>query len=267
MNKLTIKEIEEKLKFIDRRDHPLLEELYGDDRKGVQQLLNKWQNHYEKKQRAEEKFYQMTAYEREARGEGFQLIAGVDEVGRGPLAGPVVAAAVILPPSFTLLGLDDSKKLTAEKREHFYHYILENAISVGIGIIEAKEIDEINILEATKKAMLSSIRNLEHGPDCLLIDALKLDTPYAERAIIKGDSKSISIAAASVVAKVTRDRMMQEIDKNYPEYLFSKNMGYGTKEHLQALDKYGATPYHRKSFAPVSSIIKGIEKERPMNAV
>lgn len=267
MNRLTIKEVEEKLQHIDRQDHPFLEELCGDDRKGVQQLLTKWKKRYQHKMQFQEKFYNMTAYEREARREGFQLIAGVDEVGRGPLAGPVVAAAVILPPSFILLGLDDSKKLSAEKRDLFYDYIQKNALSVGIGIIEAEEIDKINILEATKKAMLSSINNLKLKPDCVLIDAVKLDTPYASKEIIKGDTKSISIAAASVIAKVTRDRMMQEMDKQYPEYLFSKNMGYGTKEHLQALDKYGTTPQHRKSFAPVSSIIKGIEKENPSNAV
>ena len=254
MNRFTVREIEEKLLHIDQLDHPFLMEIKGDERKGVQLLLSRWQNRYQQKLMAEEKFYEMTSYERQARSEGYQAIAGIDEAGRGPLAGPVVAAAVILPPDFKLLGLDDSKKLTAENRDKFFDYIQENAIAIGIGMIEASEIDEINIYEATKKAMLSAIHKLNVKPDYLLIDAMKLETPYSSEAIIKGDAKSISIAAASVIAKVTRDRFMKEIDQEFPDYLFSKHMGYGTKDHLQALEKYGITPYHRKSFAPVASI-------------
>lgn len=254
--KWTIKEVEEKLSEVDRQGDPLLEELKSDSRKGVQLLVKKWNSRFEQKKQEEDKFYEMTRYERKVRHEGYQLIAGIDEVGRGPLAGPVVAAAVILPPTFKLLGLDDSKKLTEAKREEYYDYIQQHALSIGIGIINSEEIDAINIYEATKKAMLSAISKLEMQPDYLLIDAMVLDTPYPTESIIKGDSNSISIAAASVIAKVTRDRMMKEFHYEYPEYLFSKNMGYGTKEHLMALEQYGITPIHRKSFEPVKHMVK-----------
>lgn len=254
--KLTIKEVEERLTNIFQQNDPLIEELKSDRRKGVQQLLIKWNNRFEHNRQVEEKFYKMASYERSARKEGFQLIAGIDEVGRGPLAGPVVAAAVILPETFRLLGLDDSKKLTEAKREEFYEYIQQNAVAIGVGMIGAEEIDSINIYEATKKAMLSAIQQLALKPDYLLIDAMELNTPYPSESIIKGDANSISIAAASVVAKVTRDRLMKKFHEQYPHYYFSKNMGYGTKDHLFALEKYGITPIHRKSFEPIKSMSK-----------
>lgn len=253
--KWTIKEVEKKLSQMNQQDDPFLEELKSDSRKGVQLLIKKWNSRLEQKRQEENKFHEMTQYERKARKEGFHLIAGIDEVGRGPLAGPVVAAAVILPATFKLLGLDDSKKLTEGKREEYYDYIQEHALSIGIGIIDAEEIDTINIYEATKKAMLSAISQLDIQPDYLLIDAMVLETPYPSESIIKGDANSISIAAASVIAKVTRDRMMKEFHGKYPEYLFSKNMGYGTKEHLMALENHGITPIHRKSFEPVKSMV------------
>lgn len=256
MHTYTIKEIEKKLQQIHQKDDLILKELMSDNRKGVQQLIEKWFKQYEQKQQAVDKYNQMLLYEQKARKEGFQLIGGIDEVGRGPLAGPVVAACVILPSDFVLIGLDDSKKLTEAKRDEFYMYIKEKAIAIGIGIVEEEEIDRINIYEATKKAMLSSIQQLSTKPDYLLIDAMKLDTPFPTESIVKGDSKSITIAAASVIAKVTRDRIMKEIHKEYPQYHFLSNMGYGTKEHLHALEQFGITPYHRKSFEPIKSMTK-----------
>ena len=199
----------------------------------------------------------MKEYENELYSKGVNYIAGIDEVGRGPLVGPVVTAAVILPKDFYDERINDSKKLTEKKRELLYDVIMENALSVGIGIKDNNVIDEINILEATKKAMLEAIDNLSIKPEHLLIDALKLDTDIPQTSIIKGDSKSESIASASIIAKVTRDRMMIELDALHPEYDFKHNKGYGTKKHIEALYKYGALKEHRKSFEPVTSIIKG----------
>lgn len=198
----------------------------------------------------------MSRIERNLYKQGYKLIAGIDEVGRGPLAGPVVASSVILPEDFQLLGLDDSKKLTEAKREEFYAYIQEHALAVGVGIIQPEEIDQVNIYEATKKAMLSAIAAMPFAPEYLLIDAMKLDTPYPSQAIIKGDANSISIAAASIIAKVMRDAIMKQLHSEYPFYQFERNMGYGTKEHLVALEKHGMTPYHRKSFEPIKSMMK-----------
>jgi ribonuclease HII len=198
----------------------------------------------------------MKEYENELYNKGIKYIAGIDEVGRGPLVGPVVTAAVILPKDFYDERINDSKKLTEKKREMLYDVIMENAISVGIGMSNEKVIDEINILEATKNAMLEAINNLNVKPDYLLIDAVKLNTDIPQLSIIKGDAKSESIAAASIIAKVTRDRMMIELDKEHPEYDFKHNKGYGTKKHIGALYKYGVLKEHRKSFEPISSIIK-----------
>ena len=198
----------------------------------------------------------MKEYENALYKEGINLIAGIDEVGRGPLIGPVVTAAVILPKDYYDERINDSKKITEKKREMLYDVIMENAISVGIGMSSNEVIDEINILEATKKAMLEAVNNLSVKPEHLLIDAVKLDTSIPSTSIIKGDAKSQSIAAASIIAKVTRDRMMIELDKLHPEYDFAHNKGYGTKKHIEALYKYGVLDEHRKTFEPVSSIIK-----------
>ena len=198
----------------------------------------------------------MLEFENELYNKGIKYIAGTDEVGRGPLVGPVVTAAVILPKDFYDERINDSKKLTEKKRELLYDVIMENALSVGIGMSSAEVIDEINILEATKKAMLEAIDNLSIKPEHLLIDAVKLDTTIPQTSIIKGDAKSLSIASASIIAKVTRDRMLVELDKLHPEYDFKHNKGYGTKKHIEALYKYGALSEHRKSFEPVKSIIK-----------
>lgn len=191
-------------------------------------------------------------YEKELYDKGCKYIGGVDEVGRGPLIGSVVAACVILPFDFALEGLTDSKKLSEKKRDEFYKIIWEKAIAIGIGIVDEKVIDEVNIYEATKIAMKKAICDTNIKPDHVLIDAMPLDIDVPTTSIIKGDAKSISIAAASVIAKVTRDRMMYELDKIYPMYGLASNKGYGTKKHIEAIKKYGITKYHRLSFKPVS---------------
>lgn len=198
-------------------------------------------------------------YERELKKEGYKLIGGVDEVGRGPLVGPVVAACVILPNEFNLDGLTDSKKLSEEKRNYFFEEIKKQSISYGIGIIDEKKIDEVNIYEATKLAMKEAINNCKIKPDYVLTDAMKLDLDIPMTPIIKGDLKSITISAASVIAKVTRDRMMYELDKKYPMYDFKNNVGYPTKKHLEAIDKYGIIKEHRNSYGPVREYLEKIK--------
>lgn len=197
----------------------------------------------------------MKEFENELYENGIKYIAGIDEVGRGPLVGPVVTAAVILPRDFYDERINDSKKLTEKKRELLYDVIMENAVSVGIGISSEDVIDEINILEATKKAMIEAVNNLSVKPEHLLIDAVKLNIDIPQTSIIKGDAKSESIAAASIVAKVTRDRMMIELDKEHPEYDFKHNKGYGTKKHIEAIEKYGILKEHRKTFAPCNKYV------------
>ena len=192
-------------------------------------------------------------YEKRYQKEGYSLIAGVDEVGRGPLVGPVVAAAVILPKNYTLEGLTDSKKLSEKKRELFFDSIMKDAVAVGVGVIDNNIIDEINIYEATKIAMKEAINNLSVKPDIVLTDAMNLDIDNKVVPIIKGDIKSITISAASVIAKVTRDRMMEELDKEFPFYNFKKNKGYPTKDHINAIEQYGILKEHRKSYAPIKN--------------
>ena len=199
-------------------------------------------------------------YEKELRKNGIKLIAGVDEVGRGPLVGPVVTACVILPEEFNLEGLTDSKKLSEKKRNFFYDEIKRQAISIGIGIVSNEEIDKINIYEATKVAMKQAISNCDVKPEHVLIDAMKLDLDIPSTSIIKGDLLSISISAASVIAKVTRDRMMYELDEKYPMYNFKGNKGYPTKEHLEDIKKYGIIPEHRKSYGPVKEYLERKEQ-------
>lgn len=191
-------------------------------------------------------------YENELYDKGCKYIGGVDEVGRGPLIGSVVAACVVLPSDFVLPGLTDSKKLSEKKREEYYKVICDKAISIGIGIVDEKVIDRVNIYEATKMAMKEAISKISVKLDHVLIDAMPLDIEIPTTSIIKGDAKSISIAAASVIAKVTRDRMMYDLDKVYPMYDLAHNKGYGTKKHIEAIKKYGITRYHRLSFKPVS---------------
>ena len=187
-------------------------------------------------------------YEKELYKKGLNFIAGIDEVGRGPLCGPVVACACILPINYQLDGLNDSKKISEKKREELYEILIKDALSYGIGIISPKRIDEINILEATKEAMKEAVNNLDIKPEHLLIDAVKLDIDINSTSIIKGDAKCYSISAASILAKVTRDRIMREWDKVYPEYGFASHKGYGTSKHIAALKEYGPCPIHRRSF-------------------
>lgn len=255
MEKWTIGEIDQLLFSKDKVDMEYIEELKKDNRKGVQKLIMKWEKQEAQKELAHSQFVEMTSFERKYRSQGFRFIAGIDEAGRGPLAGPVVAGAVILSEDFYLPGLNDSKKLTEAKREEYFEIINDQALAVGIGIIEAAEIDEINILQASKKAMLHAAAQLEINPDFLLIDAVKLETPYPFEALIKGDARSVSIAAASVIAKVTRDRLMKGLGLRFPQYGFQANMGYGTAEHLNALREHGVTDHHRKTFAPVRECI------------
>ena len=250
----TIKEIKEQLASIQRLDDPLLTELEQDSRSGVIQAIAKRKREIQKRLDEDERLEGMLAYEKECYARGMELIAGVDEVGRGPLAGPVVAAAVILPKACKIPGLNDSKKIPKSKHKEIYEAVLQNAIAIGIGIKDNQVIDQVNIYEATKLAMMEAIGQLEPQPQHLLIDAMRLDLPISQTSIIKGDANSLSIAAASIVAKVTRDQMMEEFDKEYPGYDFAQNAGYGTANHLAGLDQLGVTPIHRRSFEPVKSM-------------
>ena len=250
----TIKEIKEQLASIQRLDDPLLTELEQDSRSGVIQAIAKRKREIQKRLDEDERLEGMLAHEKECYARGMELIAGVDEVGRGPLAGPVVAAAVILPKACKIPGLNDSKKIPKSKHKEIYEAVLQNAIAIGIGIKDNQVIDQVNIYEATKLAMMEAIGQLEPQPQHLLIDAMKLDLPISQTSIIKGDANSLSIAAASIVAKVTRDQMMEEFDREYPGYDFAQNAGYGTAKHLAGLDKLGVTPIHRRSFEPVKSM-------------
>ncbi|MGD7043664.1 ribonuclease HII [Jeotgalibacillus proteolyticus] len=250
----SIKEIEKILNSLETDEDIRLREWKKDSRKGVIKLLKSFYLRMEKKQALHKKFKQMQAFENEAKLNKYELIAGIDEVGRGPLAGPVVAAAVVLPEGFYLPGLDDSKKLTDVKKEYLYNEIRQQATAIGIGFSEAKEIDDVNIYQATRRAMTRAVKDLGVVPEMLLIDAMALDTKIPQKSIIKGDSRSISIAAASIVAKVTRDRYMEELAHSYPYYKFEQNAGYGTKEHLKGLQTHGPCSEHRMSFAPVKAL-------------
>jgi len=261
--KLTIKEIEERLERIGDPSDPFFQQCRKDPRKGVQQLVKKWERRRALQVQTKEQFERMSSYEKKIRAAGFRFIAGIDEAGRGPLAGPVVAAAVILPDDFYLPGLNDSKQLTSRQRDFFYGKIIQSAVAWGIGVISAREIDRFNIYEATKMAMEQAIMQLSVMPDFLLIDAVKLDVGFPAVSLVKGDAKSVSIAAASIVAKVTRDRLMDRYAILYPRYQFEKNRGYGTREHLEALRQFGPSPIHRKTFAPVRECMDmGFFRER-----
>ncbi len=224
-----------------------LDQLAGDNRAGVQRLLEKYRR--EEKKLADERARIEKMKEYELKYADIEYIAGIDEVGRGPLAGPVVTCAVILPKDCRILYVNDSKQLTKEKREELSAEILAQAVSVGIGVVQPARIDEINILQATYEAMRQSIEKLSPAPALLLNDAVTIPGVTIQQVpIIKGDAKCFAIAAASIVAKVTRDRMMTEYDVQYPGYQFAKNKGYGSEEHIAALKKLGPSPIHRKSF-------------------
>ena len=225
-----------------------LEQTYREDtRSGVQALIRRSEKQREALEKETARIYQLQQYERDYEKEG--LICGIDEVGRGPLAGPVVAGAVILPKNCEILYLNDSKQLSAEKREQLYDIILEHAVAVGIGIVSPQRIDEINILQATYEAMRQAIEKLNPQPAVLLNDAVRIPQVAIQQVpIIKGDAKSVSIAAASIVAKVTRDRMMEQYEEVFPGYGFARNKGYGSKEHIETLQTMGPTAIHRRSF-------------------
>lgn len=251
---MTIKEVKELLSSNDVTEAQLAE-LEKDPRVGVQKLIVSYRKKQAKLLAKKEVFLERFSYEKQFWQKG-ELVAGVDEVGRGPLAGPVVTAAVIIDHNFDLLEVNDSKKLSPEKRLQLYPKILSEAVSVGIGVKSAAVIDQINIYEADRQAMAQAVKALDVKPDALLVDAMNVPIDIPQIELIKGDAKSNSIAAASIVAKVFRDKLMDDYDKIYPQYGFPRNAGYGTKEHVEALKKYGPTPIHRKTFAPVSDFFK-----------
>ncbi len=252
----TIKEIKATLEDVTDLADPRWAAFEADSRSGVQKAVFQRKKAIQAEEAEDKRLESMLRYEKKVYAQGFQVIAGIDEVGRGPLAGPVVAAAVILPKGCKIKHLNDSKKISKSKHVAIYHEVMEQAVAVGIGIKDAKIIDQVNIYEATKLAMLEALGKLNPAPQHLLIDAMKLDTPIPQQSIIKGDANSLSIAAASIVAKVTRDRLMVDYDQTYPGYGFAKNAGYGTAEHLTGLERLGITPIHRKSFEPIKSLIQ-----------
>ncbi len=223
---------------------------YRDDKRaGVVKLVEKAKQQLDRLEAEKERTRKLQQFERQYAAEGYRAICGIDEVGRGPLAGPVVAGAVILPANCDILYLNDSKQLSEKKREELYDVIMEGAIATGIGMISPERVDEINILQATYEAMRQAIQNLSVKPDILLNDAVTIPkVDIRQIPIIKGDAKSVSIAAASIIAKVTRDRLMVQYDSQYPGYGFAANKGYGAAIHIEALKKLGPTPIHRRTF-------------------
>lgn len=251
--KQTIKEIKDMLASSRTLSDEALTALEADERAGVKQAVSSWKRQAAKQAELLAQFETMQAFENRAYEQGASYIAGVDEVGRGPLAGPVVSAAVILPPSPDLIGINDSKQLSLKEREYWVSRIKEQALAISYSVVPAEDIDRLNIYQATRVSMTRAVTDLSIKPDHLLIDAMQLDLPIAQEKIVKGDARSISIAAASIIAKVTRDELMSDYDTIYPGYGFGKNAGYGTKQHLEGLEKYGPTPIHRRSFKPVST--------------
>ncbi|MBN2908250.1 ribonuclease HII [Polycladomyces sp. WAk] len=238
-----------------------LAQLKQDERVGVQKLMASYLRKREQKRKEAARLEEMWRFERMFREQGCQRIAGIDEAGRGPLAGPVVAAAVILPEDFDPTGLNDSKQLSAEERATLRKRIERHAVAIGIGIVETDFIDTYNILQATYEAMRRAVADLPVRPDQLLIDAVEVpELPIPQHAIIKGDQLSHSIAAASVIAKTVRDQWMIEQAARYPQYGFEKHMGYATPEHLAALAEWGPCPLHRRSFAPIRELVQQVER-------
>ena len=251
----TIKEIKELLATVKELESPIFLELEKDNRSGVQKEISKRKKNIQAELDENLRLENMLTYEKALYKQGLTLIAGIDEVGRGPLAGPVVAAAVILPQGCKIKGLNDSKKIPKKKHLEIYQAVQDQALAIGIGIMDNQVIDQVNIYEATKLAMKEAISQLSLQPEHLLIDAMKLELPISQTSIIKGDANSLSIAAASIVAKVTRDNLMKDYDNQYPGYDFAANAGYGTANHLEGLDKQGVTPIHRTSFEPIKSLV------------
>ena len=256
----TIKEIKEELATIIDSDSPVFKEFEKDPRAGVQKEIQKRKKAIQAEIDENLRLEGMLRYEKDLYSKGTSLIAGVDEVGRGPLAGPVVAAAVILPKNCKIKGLNDSKKIPKKKHEEIFQAVKDNALTIAIGIMDNHVIDQVNIYEATKLAMKEAISQLEPQPEHLLIDAMKLDLPISQTSIIKGDANSLSIAAASIVAKVTRDKIMANYDEEFPGYDIAQNAGYGTAKHLEGIEKHGVTPIHRTSFEPIKTIVSETSK-------
>ncbi|MBR1444269.1 MAG: ribonuclease HII [Firmicutes bacterium] len=246
----TISEIKEEFAAVgDFGLNEIIEKYKSDERSGVKKIIEKTLRDMEKKRAERERLEKMLFFERKCYEEGKTLLAGIDEVGRGPLAGPVVTAAVILPKNCMIEGVNDSKKLSDKKRRILAEQIKQIAVSYSISMENCAVIDEINILQATLRAMKKAVDSLLVRPEKLLIDAVRIpDIDIEQMSIIKGDEQSMSIAAASIIAKVARDDLMIEMDKIYPEYKFANNVGYGSKEHIEAIRTYGPCPIHRRSF-------------------
>lgn len=251
----TIKQIRERLSQLTDRSDPYVQSLTTDSRKGVQQALAQFYRRLDRQAAAQAAFRQRFRYEEKLWQQGCRYVAGMDEVGRGPLAGPVVTCAVILRPDFDLVGVTDSKQLTRHEREQLYLQIVNEAVEVSIAVNDRETIDRLNIYAATQDAMIRAVNNLHHRPDHLIVDAVPLKIAIPQTTLIKGDQKSISVAAASIVAKEYRDHLMRDYDRVYPGYGLAENMGYGTKEHLAGLAAHGATPIHRRSFRPVQDYL------------
>lgn len=248
MNK-SIKDIKAQFENEPIQNIKSLIQIYKDDnRKGVKDIIKTYENKLLIIEKQKIKLEQMKKYENDAYLNGKKIIGGIDEVGRGPFAGPVVTCCVVLPKDFDIIGIDDSKKLSETKRKELFLKIKQNAIEIAINMEHNDVIDNINILEATKKSMLKNIESLKNKPDFLILDAINLNINIPYISMPKADEKSVSVAAASIIAKVTRDEYMKQMHKMYPQYKFDVNKGYGTKEHIQALKKYGACPIHRKTF-------------------
>ena len=250
---MTISEIREIL--LGSPSEEFLAELEQDGRVAVKKLLQAYHKRVEKAALERERFHKMLSYERQYYAEGAKLIAGVDEAGRGPLAGPLVIAAVVMPKEFFISGLNDSKQISASKRDKLYDEILQKALSVSVNVVSISNIDELNIYRATQQGMAEVLLHLDKQPDVALIDAMPVEAGDIQTvSLVHGDALSASIAAASIIAKVTRDRIMEKLDTLYPAYKFANNKGYGSKEHMQAIDMEGVTEWHRRSYEPVKSL-------------
>jgi ribonuclease HII len=250
---MTISEIREIL--LGSPSEEVLVELELDQRVAVKKLLQAYHKRIEKAALERERFHKMLSYERQYYDEGAKLIAGVDEAGRGPLAGPLVIAAVVMPQEFFISGLNDSKQISASKRDKLYDEILQKALSVSVNIVSISNIDELNIYRATQQGMAEVLLHLDKQPDVALIDAMPVEAGDIKTvSLVHGDALSASIAAASIIAKVTRDRIMEKLDTLYPAYKFANNKGYGSKDHMQAIDQDGVTEWHRRSYEPVKSL-------------
>lgn len=254
MRHLTISQIRTLLEDTESLSAEERTALAGDSRKGVQQLFTRYQRQEQKSIELKARYENMLIYERQQWAQGVHWVAGIDEVGRGPLAGPVVASAVILSPETHLVGVNDSKQLSPKERAEMAKRIKNEAADYAIGCATPKEIDELNIYQASIHAMMQAVKQLETQSEHLLVDAMRLPIAIEQTSLVKGDSRSASIAAASILAKETRDQMMREADVKYPGYGLGEHMGYPTKQHLEALKSLGPTPIHRRSFAPVKQV-------------